>query len=81
VIGYTYDADYHCTDCTINVFGEDEKSPPVHRWATRDAVDSSGESVSPIFADSEWYDPYSEESQVLSCGTCGDTIDRFPSND
>lgn len=70
VIGYTYDADYHCTACAIDRYGEHPNSPPIHRWA-----DTKGaEDACPIFADAEWWERDDPRPQELRCGTCGDII-------
>lgn len=74
VLCYTYDADYHCTDCAIARYGEHPRSPVVHRWA---ATPDTGEAPQPVFGDSEWYDPYDDTPQTLCCGTCGDVIDTL----
>lgn len=75
VIGYTYDADYHCTECAIDRYGEHPRSPLIHRWASTEGV----EDVAPIFADSEWWDRDDDAPQVLGCGTCGEIIATFDS--
>jgi hypothetical protein len=77
VIGYTYNADYHCTDCAIVAFGEHPDSPPIHRWCA-DGIDADGNAPTPITADAEWWDrnPDPDERVALICGTCGDVIDE-----
>jgi hypothetical protein len=76
VIGYTYNADYHCTACAIAQFGEHPRSPIAHPWCA-DGIDADGNAPTPIFGDSEWWDPHSEvQVQVLRCGDCHEVIDH-----
>ena len=50
VVGYAYDADLHCLDCTEKRFGvEGEESFGVYGEETKD---SEGNSIHPIFLDS-----------------------------
>lgn len=74
VIAYTYDADTHCPDCARERFGTDKNG-----YVPDSAEDSEGNPVGAVFADSEWFDYYATEDQVLTCGTCGDEIDYFES--
>jgi hypothetical protein len=76
VIGYTYNADYHCTACAIAQFGEHPRSPIAHPWCA-DGIDADGNAPTPIFGDSEWWDPRSElQVQVLRCCDCHEVIDH-----
>jgi hypothetical protein len=73
IIAYTYEADYHCTYCTIARFGQE----PGRSWATESATDNEGNAVHPVFGTDEWCGMNTEESGtfVLACGTCGVTIE------
>lgn len=62
VIGYTYEADYHCVDCAEKRFG-----PGVDNLGKEPKYDNEGNMVHPIFASDEF-----EETE--SCGDCGATI-------
>jgi hypothetical protein len=62
IVGFTYDADVHCVECTAARFGaklEDANDPP---------VDSEGNELHPIFASDEG----SPEGEV--CADCGAEI-------
>lgn len=74
VIGYTYDAAVHCTDCATTRFGINSDG-----FVPYAAEDSEGNPVGAVFADTEWYDYYSTEHQVLYCDTCGVEIDVYES--
>src|SRR5688572_18996160 len=74
IIGYTFDADTHCPDCTFDKFGRN--LPPEFKGELDDngvpveAEDSEGNQVHPIFASDESADPKKD----TCCGTCGDVI-------
>jgi hypothetical protein len=78
VIAYTYDADYHCIDCTKDYLG----TKPKANWAKfhegeEEVEDSEGNPLHPVFDTDEWYanDIYEgRKHATLSCGTCGDII-------
>lgn len=74
VIGYTYDASYHCPNCARERFGTDE-----HGFVPDSAEDSEGNPVGAIFEDSEWYDYYGTEDQTLYCNSCDCEIDVYES--
>ncbi len=60
VVGYSYEADLHCEDCTYDRFGGDiynEESPP---------EDSEGNEISPIFAQ--------DVEDGDCCGDCGEEL-------
>ncbi len=46
VIGYTYEADYHCVDCTENRFGQDDLGYAF-------TVDNEDNSIHPVFSTDE----------------------------
>ena len=58
VIGYAYDADSHCLDCTVARFPEADAE-------FTGCEDTEGNGISPIFADGD-HDPSGEY-----CGDCG----------
>ena len=76
ILAYTYDADYHCIDCTRKRFdlgGFDGK------W---NQLDREGNLIHPLFATDEWQevDPsFLEENpiQFLTCGDCHAVIDQY----
>jgi hypothetical protein len=72
VIGYTYDADVHCIDCTQLAadVGILKREPPLvmktdENGIAQDLVDSEGNPVHPIFGDAE---------QTEVCGDCGEEL-------
>jgi len=59
IIAYTYEADFHCVDCTLSRFGT---------YANLDQCeDSEGNSIHPVFSTDEVYEPV--------CGDCLEEID------
>lgn len=69
VLGYTYEADYHCLDCAAERFRD---------IGTAEPIDNEGNPVNPIFA-SQIFDIRYECEQIegepylgLTCGTCGE---------
>ena len=74
VIGYSWQADMHCVDCTRHAanVGLLKREPPLsmdtdeHGLAT-DLVDSEGNEIHPVFAGDEGA---SDER----CGDCGDEL-------
>ena len=46
IIGYTYEADYHCTDCTEKRFGKDDLDYAF-------TVDNEDNPVHPVFSTDE----------------------------
>ncbi len=70
-IAYTYEADYHCPRCALARFGRSAAG-----WIGEGAHDSEGNPVGVVAPWDEWTEPSDPRTQVLSCGTCGDEIDR-----
>jgi len=56
IIGYTYEADYHCVDCTENRFGQDDLGYAF-------TVDNEDNLVHPIFS-------IDEIDSDAVCGDC-----------
>jgi len=80
ILAYTYEADYHCIDCTRQRFSDDGK---VHGTESDRAkfrpctdyngiwyeqLDSEGNFVHPVFYSDEWYDL--DKPSVFADGTC-----------
>ena len=61
-IAYTYEADYHCPDCTTKRFGEE-----------CEGTDNEGNSVGAVFSWDEWWQ-LDEEREHLVCGDCGNVL-------
>lgn len=70
VIGYTYDADYHCPICAGLRFGLND-----HGFVPVGMADSSMNEPWPVFGDDEWWQPTLDECQRLSCSDCHSEID------
>ena len=81
-IAYTFEADYHCDDCTERRFGRCRcgfiacpgggrhcSEPPL------DITDREGNTVGVVAPWDEWHEPSEEGPQSLVCGTCGCVID------
>lgn len=62
-IAYTYEADWHCPDCTAARLGEDCQG-----------VDREGNEVHAVFSWDEWWQS-TDEADVLACGDCGAVLD------
>jgi hypothetical protein len=80
VIAYTYDADYHCIDCT------ERQHPGSTDWRREDFdpadyEDSEGNEVHPLFASDEWWEPSEDACQVLACSDCHAIIDNVHRED
>jgi hypothetical protein len=58
VVGYSFNADCYCVDCTIEAFGGEPDE---------DTEDSDGNPVHPIFAGDE-------HEETVCCGDCGAVI-------
>ena len=63
-IAYTFEADYHCKDCTIERFGSTE------------GVDREGNQVGAVAPWDEWFD-IGEGDQTLACGDCHEVIEQY----
>lgn len=74
VIGYTYEADYHCTDCA------EERFPGISKDDGTKYEDSEGNEPHPIFDTDEWYanDIYEGKKEVVTfnCSDCGAEMDE-----
>lgn len=68
-IAYTYEADYHCENCTRERFGDD-----------CEGTDGEGNPVGAVFSWDEWYN-IGEGTQVLACGDCGAILDDYVEDD
>lgn len=64
-IGYTYEADYHCPDCTEKRFGGWKGS---NRWI--EGVDNEGNEIHPVYS----WDEGNEAGDY--CGDCGEEINE-----
>lgn len=73
VTGYTYEADYHCTEHATERFGKNDLG-----HVPEDATDGEGNPVGAIFADSD-VDPiqYCGEGDHVFCANCGNTGPAF----
>lgn len=69
IIGYTYDADVHCRDCTHERFGRQLVSGYDPLSAEDEPLDSEGNPINPIFDITE--DPL---GGVWTCGDCGEEL-------
>ena len=70
LVAYTYEADYHCLDCTFARFTDGDYL----EWLTGEQVveqwiDNEGNPVHPVFDTDEYDTP-------LVCGTCGCVIEE-----
>lgn len=73
-LAYTYEADHHCRECTIERFGGSGN------FIAEGAIDNEGNMVGALFSWDEWYanDIFEGNSEaVLNCGTCHSEIDRI----
>ena len=87
VIAYTYEADYHCADCTRERFGDSKGDLAItngQSWcdALWPTLDSDGNLVHPVFSTDEWQEfdeSYLAENptQYLACGDCHDIIETY----
>lgn len=57
VVGYAYDADTHCVECTEKKFGTEFGT----ELDNDDVIDDEGNTISPIFAGEDAYE---------TCGVC-----------
>jgi hypothetical protein len=73
IIAYTFEADYHCLDCTET------------RFPDMEGTDSEGNSIHPLFSTDEWCeldkDFLAEHPvQYIECGDCLNVIDSYTHN-
>lgn len=92
VIGYTYDADHHCFDCTFKYVRQgalSELDEMVREFLRVGGVfeftprDSENNEIHPIFDTDEWYanDIYEgNKVATLNCSGCGEEMDRWESS-
>jgi hypothetical protein len=68
IIGYTYEADLHCPDCTNRRFQGAEHGQPTNPQVPVDpdgyALDREGNQVRPVFA-------WDSDCRLDHCGDCG----------
>ena len=74
VIGYSYEADHHCIDCTNKRFG----ATPTYRIHR----DNEGNLIHAIFSTDEWQEYDSSflaenPTQYLVCGDCHTIIEEY----
>ena len=72
IIGYSYEAEFHCVECAINRFGYGGPADPNQNNISMSQTDSEGNVITPVFditeiADSERY-----------CGTCLGELEEAP---
>lgn len=72
-IAYTFEADYHCPDCTLERFGRDSRGD----IAGEGAEDAEGNPIGAVFPWDEWFEPTESGPQTLACGTCGEVIEEL----
>jgi hypothetical protein len=92
ILAYTYQADYHCVDCTrkrfFYLYVEPNRSIVTTNFETDDngilytQLDSEGNFVHPVFYSDQWieYDEsYMAENptQYMLCGDCHIIIDQY----
>jgi len=93
IIAYTYVADHHCIDCTVEKFHYSKQTwinwdfNIPHPASDENGIhvaqeDSYGEIVHPVFSWDEWQEldeSYLSENptQRLICGDCFKTIDEY----
>ena len=87
IIAYTYDADYHCIDCTRKRFGDSKGDLAItngQKWcdALWPTLDNEGNMVHPLFSTDEWQeldDSFLADNptQYLACGDCHKVIEEY----
>lgn len=87
IIAYTYEADYHCIDCTNKRFAYYHtgivRDEHVDWWGIyEDQKDSEGNFVHPVFVTDEWQEfdegyQLENPTQYLACGDCHGIIDEY----
>ena len=67
VVGYTYDADTWCVDCTVWRFPADGDGDADENGVSLSAKDGEGNAVHPMFDSDEW-------DSTPACGACWSEI-------
>lgn len=67
-VAYTYQADYHCPDCTFKAHGQDD-----HGYPPEDAEDAEGNPIGAVAPWDEWW-WQSDEPEALYCADCGASL-------
>jgi len=75
-IAYTYEADTHCPPCAVARFGMDPGYPCPEPEPHDSARDSEGNPIGAVAPWDEWCEPSEPGPHVLTCGTCGGTIEE-----
>ena len=92
IIAYTYEADYHCIDCTVKRFSDKHGSSRKFTnytdsngiWDDPEfpTLDDEGNLVHPVFVSDEWQE-FDEgflsenPTQYLACGNCHEVIEEY----
>ena len=92
ILAYTYEADYHCIDCTrkrfFYLYVEPNRSIVTTNSETDEngilytQDDNEGNRVHPVFSTDEWQEldeGYTSENptQYLACGDCHTVIEEY----
>ena len=91
IIAYTYEADFHCIDCTVKRFDYlrtpnrdyiSFKSMCDENRVHVNQLDNEGNYVHPLFSTDEWQEldeGFLEENptQYLACGDCHEIIETY----
>ena len=92
ILAYTYEADYHCIDCTrkrfFYLYVEPNRSIVTTNFETDEngilysQTDNEDNRVHPLFSTDEWQeldDSYTSENptQYLACGDCHTVIEEY----
>lgn len=82
VIAYTYNADYHCENCTVKYIKANSE-PGFNIQGVLDGFidfpDSEGNSIHALFNTDEWYanDIYEgNDKAILGCSDCHEVIEE-----
>ena len=73
IVGYTYEADYHCVDCAAKRFNAEVDMTAKDKDINGilfDQTDNEGNVVFPVFADAEGYIDEDGRDTGASCGDC-----------
>lgn len=92
IIAYTYEADYHCIDCTRKRFSDTPTSRIKWTYEVDEngiwndsqfpTLDTEGNLVHPLFSTDEWQE-FDEgflaenPTQYLACGDCHEIIETY----